>query len=107
MTQTGSAHSSKPICTPTSLRFEIKSRHIATCPGFPRLATPSSMKSLANSGGKFASTDGLLNCDIRPEQFMTGAGEEVGFFDALANGPVSASAAEDAFGATEQRTDRQ
>ncbi|AOF96409.1 conjugal transfer protein TraF [Sphingobium sp. RAC03] len=33
----------------------------------------------------------LLNGDIRPEQFMTGAGEEGGFFDALANGPVAAS----------------
>ena len=32
----------------------------------------------------------LLSGDIRPEQFMTGAGEEDGFFDALANGPVSA-----------------
>ncbi|WP_044662891.1 conjugal transfer protein TraF [Sphingobium sp. YBL2] len=48
----------------------------------------------------------LLNGDIRPEQFMTGAGEEGGFFDALANGPVSASAADDAPGATEQRADR-
>ncbi len=36
----------------------------------------------------------LLNGDIRPEQFMTGAGEEGGFFDALANGPVSASSAD-------------
>lgn len=33
----------------------------------------------------------LLAGDIRPEQFMTGAGEEDGFFDALANGPVSAA----------------
>jgi conjugal transfer pilus assembly protein TraF len=33
----------------------------------------------------------LLSGDIRPEQFLTGAGEEKGFFDALANGPVSAS----------------
>lgn len=33
----------------------------------------------------------LLAGDIRPEQFMTGAGEEDGFFDALANGPVSAT----------------
>ena len=33
----------------------------------------------------------LLTGDIRPEQFMTGAGEEDGFFDALSNGPVSAS----------------
>ena len=32
----------------------------------------------------------LLTGDIRPEQFLTGAGEEDGFFDALANGPVSA-----------------
>nr|WP_233250888.1 MULTISPECIES: conjugal transfer protein TraF [unclassified Novosphingobium] len=31
----------------------------------------------------------LLSGDIRPEQFLTGAGEEDGFFDALANGPVS------------------
>lgn len=31
----------------------------------------------------------LLTGDIKPEQFMTGAGEEGGFFDALANGPVS------------------
>lgn len=36
----------------------------------------------------------LLNGDIRPEQFMTGAGEEGGFFDALANGPVSARSVE-------------
>lgn len=35
----------------------------------------------------------LLSGEIRPEQFMTGAGEENGFFDALANGPVSASEA--------------
>lgn len=47
----------------------------------------------------------LLNGDIRPEQFLTGAGEEGGFFDALANGPVSAGAADDAPGATEQRAD--
>jgi conjugal transfer pilus assembly protein TraF len=33
----------------------------------------------------------LLAGDIRPEQFLTGAGEEDGFFDALANGPVAAS----------------
>lgn len=33
----------------------------------------------------------LLTGDIRPEQFMTGAGEEGGFFDALSGGPVSAS----------------
>jgi conjugal transfer pilus assembly protein TraF len=33
----------------------------------------------------------LLSGDIRPEQFLTGAGEEGGFFDALANGPVSAA----------------
>jgi conjugal transfer pilus assembly protein TraF len=32
----------------------------------------------------------LLSGDIRPEQFLTGAGEEDGFFDALSNGPVSA-----------------
>jgi conjugal transfer pilus assembly protein TraF len=33
----------------------------------------------------------LLSGDIRPEQFLTGAGEENGFFDALANGPVAAN----------------
>lgn len=33
----------------------------------------------------------LLLGDIRPEQFLTGAGEEDGFFDALANGPVAAT----------------
>lgn len=33
----------------------------------------------------------LLTGDIRPEQFMTGAGEENTFFDALSNGPVSAT----------------
>jgi conjugal transfer pilus assembly protein TraF len=33
----------------------------------------------------------LLTGDIRPEQFLTGPGEEDGFFDALANGPVSAT----------------
>lgn len=33
----------------------------------------------------------LLTGDIRPEQFMTGAGEEGGFFDALSQGPVAAS----------------
>lgn len=33
----------------------------------------------------------LLLGDIRPEQFLTGAGEEDGFFDALSNGPVSAT----------------
>lgn len=32
----------------------------------------------------------LLSGDIRPEQFLTGAGEEDGFFDALTNGPVAA-----------------
>jgi conjugal transfer pilus assembly protein TraF len=32
----------------------------------------------------------LLSGDIRPEQFLTGAGEEGGFFDALSNGPVAA-----------------
>jgi conjugal transfer pilus assembly protein TraF len=34
----------------------------------------------------------LLSGDIRPEQFLTGAGEEGGFFDALSNGPVAATA---------------
>lgn len=33
----------------------------------------------------------LLTGDIRPEQFMTGPGEEDGFFDALGLGPISAS----------------
>ncbi len=33
----------------------------------------------------------LLAGDIRPEQFMTGPGEDDGFFDALGNGPVSAT----------------
>ena len=33
----------------------------------------------------------LLAGDIRPEQFLTGAGEEDGFFDALSAGPVSAT----------------
>lgn len=33
----------------------------------------------------------LLRGDIRPEQFMTGPGEDDGFFDALGNGPVSAT----------------
>lgn len=32
----------------------------------------------------------LLRGDIRPEQFMTGPGEDAGFFDALSNGPVAA-----------------
>lgn len=31
----------------------------------------------------------LLKGDIRPEQFLTGPGEDDGFFDALANGPLS------------------
>lgn len=33
----------------------------------------------------------LLSGDIRPEQFMTGPGEDNGFFDALSRGPVSAT----------------
>ncbi len=33
----------------------------------------------------------LLAGDIRPEQFMTGPGEDGGFFDALSGGPVAAS----------------
>ena len=33
----------------------------------------------------------LLRGDVRPEQFMTGAGEEGGFFDALSNGPVAST----------------
>jgi conjugal transfer pilus assembly protein TraF len=33
----------------------------------------------------------LLSGDIRPEQFVTGAGEENGLFDALSNGPVAAT----------------
>ncbi|MCC4252503.1 conjugal transfer protein TraF [Sphingobium naphthae] len=37
----------------------------------------------------------LLLGDIRAEQFMTAPGEEGGFFDALANGPLSASSAAD------------
>ena len=36
----------------------------------------------------------LLLGDIKPEQFLTGPGEEDGFFDALGNGPVSISSAE-------------
>ncbi|MCC4234807.1 conjugal transfer protein TraF [Sphingobium soli] len=43
----------------------------------------------------------LLSGDIRPEQFLTGAGEENGFFDALANGPVAAG--DPAIGATGAR----
>jgi conjugal transfer pilus assembly protein TraF len=35
----------------------------------------------------------LLTGDIRAEQFMTAPGEEGGFFDALANGPLSAASA--------------
>ena len=42
----------------------------------------------------------LLSGDIRPEQFLTGAGEEDGFFDALANGPVSTSSVEGQISAT-------
>ena len=42
----------------------------------------------------------LLSGDIRPEQFLTGAGEEDGFFDALANGPVSTSSVEEQISAT-------
>jgi conjugal transfer pilus assembly protein TraF len=34
----------------------------------------------------------LLSGDIKPEQFMMGPGEDNGFFDALANGPVAAAA---------------
>jgi conjugal transfer pilus assembly protein TraF len=37
----------------------------------------------------------LLLGDIRPEQFLTGPGEDDGFFDALGNGPVSISTAAD------------
>lgn len=48
----------------------------------------------------------LLNGDIRPEQFMTGAGEEGGFFDALANGPVSVSSADGSSGASSMQEDR-
>src|SRR3546814_16000963 len=33
----------------------------------------------------------LLLGDIRPAQFLTGAGEDDGFFDALGNGPVPAT----------------
>lgn len=33
----------------------------------------------------------LLSGDIRPEQFLTGPGEDDGFFDALGNGPVAAT----------------
>lgn len=33
----------------------------------------------------------LLLGDIRPEQFLSGPGEDDGFFDALGNGPVAAS----------------
>ncbi|MEJ7933981.1 conjugal transfer protein TraF [Sphingobium sp. AN558] len=44
----------------------------------------------------------LLNGDIRPEQFMTGAGEEGGFFDALANGPVAANSPPDQRGSPRQ-----
>ncbi|WP_354293699.1 conjugal transfer protein TraF [Sphingomonas sp. 1185] len=40
----------------------------------------------------------LLTGDIRPQQFLTGAGEEGGFFDALANGPVSAGSGDTATG---------
>ncbi|MDO7841741.1 conjugal transfer protein TraF [Sphingomonas immobilis] len=36
----------------------------------------------------------LLSGDIKPEQFMTGPGEDGGFFDALANGPVAAAEGE-------------
>ncbi|ANI79206.1 conjugal transfer protein TraF [Sphingobium sp. EP60837] len=48
----------------------------------------------------------LLNGDIRPEQFMTGAGEEGGFFDALANGPVSVSSVDGSSDASSLQEDR-
>jgi conjugal transfer pilus assembly protein TraF len=47
-----------------------------------------------------------LNGDIRPEQFMTGAGEEGGFFDALANGPVSVSSVDGSSEASSLQEDR-
>ncbi|MDB5582366.1 MAG: hypothetical protein JWR80_7542 [Bradyrhizobium sp.] len=40
----------------------------------------------------------LLSGDIRPEQFMTGPGEDNGFFDALNNGRVAAAAADTEIG---------
>lgn len=47
----------------------------------------------------------LLNGDIRAEQFMTSAGDENGFFDALANGPVSPASAVGAAGSEQESED--
>ncbi|WP_256215381.1 conjugal transfer protein TraF [Sphingobium sp. AP50] len=59
-----------------------------------RMAIASGVEAYPNLSAMAYQAVRLLNGDIRPEQFMTGAGEEGGFFDALANGPVSTSSAD-------------
>ena len=56
-----------------------------------RMVVASGVEDYPNLAQMAYQTVRLLSGDIRPEQFMTGPGEENGFFDALANGPVSAS----------------
>ncbi|WP_408591291.1 conjugal transfer protein TraF [Novosphingobium sp.] len=69
--------------TPTTMLIRRNSRQ--------RLVIAAGVETYPNLAQMAYQAVKLLTGDIRPEQFMTGAGEEDGFFDALANGPVSAS----------------
>ena len=56
-----------------------------------RMVIASGVESYPNIAQTAYNAVRLLLGDIRPEQFLTGAGEEDGFFDALSAGPVSAT----------------
>lgn len=69
--------------TPTTMLIRRNSRQ--------RMVIASGVEAYPNLAQMAYQAVRLLTGDIRPEQFMTGPGEDAGFFDALGNGPVSAS----------------
>lgn len=69
--------------TPTTMLIRRNSRQ--------RMVIASGVEAYPNLAQMAYQAVRLLIGDIRPEQFMTGPGEDDGFFDALANGPVSAT----------------
>lgn len=69
--------------TPTTMVIRRESQQ--------RMVIASGVESYPNLAQTAYQAVRLLLGDIRPEQFLTGAGEKDGFFDALGNGPVSAT----------------
>lgn len=73
--------------TPTTMVIRRDSAH--------RMIIASGVEAYPNLSQMAYQAVRLLNGDIRPEQFLTGPGEEGGFFDALSSGPVSQASARD------------